>query len=150
MMAKMGNSGKDMEMAKTSLFSGGDSLTARQLEAKKQGLGHKRQAKETTIFEELNDMANRFNSDDEADPYALSDLPRDLTQRRKYATNVQQENAVQPQANPRQKRNVIKPQRKRAIVDESDEEESVDYGESEESSAFPDESSDAEDSSRLI
>ena len=49
--------GKD-NMQSSSLFSGKDGLSAAQMESKKLGIGHKRKAEETTIFKELNDMAN--------------------------------------------------------------------------------------------
>ena len=45
-----------VDVAKSSMFSGSDGLTEAQRNAQKLGIGHKRQAKETTIFKELNAM----------------------------------------------------------------------------------------------
>ena len=48
-----------------SMFTGKQGLTAAQHESKKLGPGHKRKAEETTIFRELNDMANRDDDSEE-------------------------------------------------------------------------------------
>lgn len=53
---------KDMPM-KNSILSGKQGLTAAQQQSKKLGLGHKRKAEETTIFKELNDLANMVAHD---------------------------------------------------------------------------------------
>ena len=84
-------------------------------------------------------MANQLNSDIEEDPYALPDQPRDLTQRRKYATVAEEVKAMAPASEPSQKRNVNKrriQQTRRVIEEDSDEEAELDL-ESEESSEFP-------------
>ena len=62
--------GKDLPI-QSSLLNGRDGLTAAQIESKKLGIGHKRKAEETTIFKELNDMANQFekSDDDESEKY---------------------------------------------------------------------------------
>ena len=65
-----------MSVEKSSMFSGSDGLTEAQRDAQKLGIGHKRQAKETTIFQELNAMQKSLESDDD-DPYALPAQPRD-------------------------------------------------------------------------
>jgi len=100
--------GKDMQMEKPSMFSGRDGLTAAQLESKRLGLGHKKSAKETTIFDDLNDMASRYQDSDEEASYRP--VPRDMAQRRRYATVEMEEEALaaasKARAQPRPRRNV--------------------------------------------
>ena len=76
----MANFDKNMKMP-TSLFSGKQGLTAAQHEAKKLGPGQKRGAAETTIFKELNDMANLGDEDSEEE-FKMMPPRLDLTQRR--------------------------------------------------------------------
>ena len=61
---------------KSSMFSGSDGLTEAQRNAQKRGIGHKRQARETTIFQELNAMQKSLESGDD-DLHALPAQPRD-------------------------------------------------------------------------
>lgn len=67
--------GKDMPM-QSSLFSGKMGLTASQHEAFKRGPGVKRAANETTIFNELNAMANQVSSDISDDQVMLDDTKK--------------------------------------------------------------------------
>ena len=138
-----------MNVEKSSMFGGSDGLTEAQRNAQKLGIGHKRQAKETTIFQELNAMQNALVSDDD-DPYALPAQPRDMAQRKHYSTLDDEEHALQGAAAASSaagsvagsKRMVSKrpATRKRAIVDEDSDESQA----SEESSAWgPGESSEA-------
>ena len=48
------------------------------------GLGQKRKPEETTIFKELNDLANQFNSDGEEEYKEGNQQPVNMTRRRHY------------------------------------------------------------------
>ena len=77
----MANFSKDMKMP-TSLFSGKQGLNAAQHEAKKLGGGIKRRADETTIFKELNSLANLGDQEDDSVEEFKMPQRIDLTQRR--------------------------------------------------------------------
>ena len=77
------------------MFSGKQGLTTQQHEAIQKGPGHKRAANETTIFKELNALANQIESDSEGEAkYVPPKNPTDLTKRRMFATNADEETAM--------------------------------------------------------
>ena len=143
-------------MQTTSMHAASDNLTAAQREALARGPGHKRTAEETTIFKELQQMANAGGDDDSdleilGDSKALGSMahgnpqvnPADLSKRRQYAALQE----VQPNASSRPAQKApakaqapaqakAPARRRRAVLDDSDDESSSgwDSGESEEES----------------
>ena len=134
----------------TSMHTATDNLTAAQREALARGPGHKRAAEETTIFKELQQMANAGGDDDSdleilGDSKALGSMahgnpqvnPADLSKRRQYAALQE----VQPNASSRPAQKApakakAPARRRRAVLDDSEDESSSgwDSDESEEES----------------
>jgi len=132
----------------TSMHTATDNLTAAQREALARGPGHKRAAEETTIFKELQQMANAGGDDDSdleilGDSKALGSMahgnpqvnPADLSKRRQYAAlqEVEVEGKVQPNASSRPAQKApakakaqakAPARRRRAVLDDSEDESS--------------------------
>lgn len=149
--------GGDIPMKQTtSMHTATDNLTAAQREALARGPGHKRAAEETTIFKELQQMANAGGDDDSdleilGDSKALGSMahgnpqvnPADLSKRRQYAAlqevqpNASSRPAQKAQAKAKAPAQAKAPaRRRRAVLDDSEDESSSgwDSDESEEES----------------
>ena len=108
-------------MQATSMHKASDNMTAAQREALARGPGHKRAPEETTIFKELQQMANMAADDSDLEEAnapirKVSGKPADLTKRREYAALQE----VQPNAaaGPSNRKAPANARRRRAIVDD--------------------------------
>ena len=150
--------GGDIPMAQAaSMHKASDNLTAAQREALARGPGHKRAAEETTIFKELQQMADAAGDDSDLDldlddakargataqRQASNGGPADLTKRRQYAA-LQEVQPNASQSRPAQKA-PAQARRRRAVVDDESEGESSSGWSEEEESALASEESDLDE-----